>query len=133
MRVKSPKCSGLGRAITRPNMIKPSIELKDFCIPATIPLSCSGTVSWKSCVIARSDIHKPRRDVTIPAKSRAIETYENALLNVGASVAFEQLWVGVTVGKMVEVDDVLEAFMKTANEDLTRDDVGVTVEFTYTV
>lgn len=71
--------------------------------------------------------------MTIPAKSRAIETYENALLKVGASVAFEQLWVGVTVRKMVGVDDVLEAFMKTANEDLTRDDVGVTVEFTYTV
>lgn len=71
--------------------------------------------------------------MTIPAKSRAIETYENVLLKVGASVALEQLWVGVTVGKMVEVDDVLEAFMKTANEDLTRDDVGVTVELTNTV
>ena len=82
--------------------------------------------------------------MTIPAKSRATETYENFLLTVGASVALEQLWVGgivlelwrktrVPVGKMVEVDDVLEAFMKTANEDLTRDDVEVTVEFTYTV
>ena len=71
--------------------------------------------------------------MTIPAKSRAIETYENVLPKVGASVALKQVWVGVTVGKMVEVDEVLEAFMKTANEDLTRDDVGVTVEFTYTV
>ena len=73
MRAKRPNVSGFGRAITKKNMIKLKMELNELCIPATIPLSCSGTASWNSCEMVRSDNQRPRRDVTIPAKRRPME------------------------------------------------------------
>ena len=128
--------------MTRKNMIRLKTELNEFCIPATIPLSCSATASWNSCEMARSDNHSPRRDVTIPAKRRPMEMKEKLLLLlvVGSAVVFAlQFWFGdgktlelcsntlVLVGVIVAVvGNATVPFVTLANDGCIHDEFGRT-------